>query len=142
MGVPLFKRLRQRYPGIRFQMFESLSGYINELLLNGRLDLAVLFRESETAGMSVSPLFDESLYVIGHGLPGEDDGSSPLSQLANRPIVAPSSPNGLRLLIERAFAQAGVELNIAADIDSLLAELDLGNGPALHCVLHCNSHTR
>ncbi|KVM68175.1 LysR family transcriptional regulator [Burkholderia ubonensis] len=135
LGVPLFKRLRQRYPGIRFQMFESLSGYISELLLNGRLDLAVLFRESETAGMSVSPLFDESLYVIGHGLPGEDDGSCPLSQLANLPIVAPSSPNGLRLLIERAFAQAGVELNIAADIDSLPAELEIAHTGDAYAIL-------
>ncbi|RQR59883.1 LysR family transcriptional regulator [Burkholderia sp. Bp9002] len=127
LGVPLYKHLRQRYPGIRFQMFESLSGYISELLLNGRLDLAVLFRDSECAGMSLSPLFDESLFVVGQGLPGEDDDTCSLSQLANLPIVAPSSQQGLRLLIERAFARAGVELNIAADIDSLPGQIEIAH---------------
>ena len=121
LAVPLFHRVREQYPGIRLQIFESMSGYIGELLANGRLDLAVLFRDSETRGISVQPLFDEELYVLGHA--GADNrqraDTCPLAQLANVPIVAPSASNGLRVLIERTFAQAGVELNIVADIDSL-----------------------
>jgi LysR family transcriptional regulator, nitrogen assimilation regulatory protein len=33
--------------------------------------------------------------------------------------VLPSHAQGLRLLVERSFAQAGLELNVIADIDSL-----------------------
>ncbi|MBO7776757.1 LysR family transcriptional regulator [Burkholderia pseudomallei] len=135
LGVPLFRRLRQRYPGIRLQMFESLSGYISELLLNGRLDLAVLFRESESAGMSLSPLFDESLYVVGHGLPGDESDTCSLSQLANLPIVAPSSPHGLRLLIEQTFAHAGVDLNVAADIDSLPTLIEIARTGEAYAII-------
>jgi LysR family nitrogen assimilation transcriptional regulator len=121
LAVPLFQRVREQYPGIRLQIFESMSGYIGELLANGRLDLAMLFRDSETRGISVLPLFDEELYVLGNPGPrnGRRGNTCPLAQLANVPIVAPSASNGLRLLVERTFAQAGVELNIVADIDSL-----------------------
>jgi LysR family transcriptional regulator, nitrogen assimilation regulatory protein len=46
LALPLFERIRKRFPGIRLQLFESMSGYISELLPNGRLDLALLFRDS------------------------------------------------------------------------------------------------
>jgi LysR family nitrogen assimilation transcriptional regulator len=36
-----------------------------ELLANGRLDMAVLFRDMETRGVSVQPLLDEDLFLIG-----------------------------------------------------------------------------
>ena len=35
------------------------------------------------------------------------------------PLVVPSAANGLRLLVERTFAAAELDLNIVADIDSL-----------------------
>lgn len=142
LAVPLFQRVRTQYPGIRLQIFESMSGYISELLANGRLDLAMLFRDSETRGISVMPLFDEELYVMGGHLVcpeifadasrgprarGNDvaSGTCALARLANVPLVVPSASNGLRLLIERSFSQANVELNIVADIDSLPTLIDI-----------------
>ena len=84
LAVPLFERLQDRYPGIRLQFFESLSGYLNELLANGRLDLAMLFRSTDTPGISALPVFDEALYVLGD--PGGD--LSPV----RLPARSPSSP--------------------------------------------------
>ena len=48
LAIPLLRRVRELYPGIRLQLFESLSGYLAELLVTNRLDLAVLFRDEET----------------------------------------------------------------------------------------------
>jgi LysR family transcriptional regulator, nitrogen assimilation regulatory protein len=121
LAVPLFERLQDRYPGIRLQFFESLSGYLNELLANGRLDLAMLFRSTDTPGISALPVFDEALYVLGD--PGGDlsprSTTCPLAKLAGVRIVAPGVLNGLRLLLERTFSRENVDLNIIADIDSL-----------------------
>lgn len=55
LAMPVFERVRERYPGIRLQFFESMSGYLNELLANGRLDLAILFRDTATPGISALP---------------------------------------------------------------------------------------
>ena len=41
-----------------------------------------------------------------------------LAELAGVPLVLPDRSNGLRLLVERAFAQAGIALNVIAEIDS------------------------
>ena len=121
LALPLFERIRKRFPGIRLQIFESMSGHISEMLPNGRLDLALLFRDSETRGISVIPVFDEELYVLGNaGLSlRKSTTTCPLASLANVPLVSPSPANGLRLVIERTFQRENVELNIVADVDSL-----------------------
>lgn len=121
LAMPVFDRVRQRFPGIRLQFFESMSGYISELLANGRLDLAILFRDSNTPGVSTLPLFNEELCLFGD-VPGQETSrarSCRLAQLADVPLVAPGVANGLRVLIERTFARENIRLNVVADIDSL-----------------------
>lgn len=106
-----------------------MSGYISELLANSRLDLAVLFRDTETRGVSIQPLFDEALYVIGSaGLTlNHKQPDCPIRELAGVPLVAPSRGVGLRLLIERMFAKEEVELSIIADIDSLPTMIEIAS---------------
>lgn len=120
LAMPVFTRVRERFPGIRLQLFESMSGYLNELLANGRLDLAILFRESNTPGISAIPLFDEELFVMGD-IEGISDRARTcqLSALDGVPLVAPGQPNGLRLLLERTFSREQVRMNNVADVDSL-----------------------
>jgi LysR family nitrogen assimilation transcriptional regulator len=120
-AMPLIRALREQYPGIRLQLFESLSGYLSELLANNRLDFAVLFREMETRIISVAPLIRETLYLVGDC--GLSDAvkvrdTCSLSELHGVPIVLPSIAHDLRLTVERAFAEVGTEANIVADIDS------------------------
>jgi LysR family nitrogen assimilation transcriptional regulator len=137
LAVPLFERVTARYPGIRLQYVESMSGFINELLANGRLDVAILFRESNTTGITALPLFDEVLHLFGE--PG--DAVAPrartcsLAALAGVPLVAPGVQNGLRLLLERTFAREEVPLNIVADIDSLPTMLSLAQSRAACTIL-------
>lgn len=136
LAVPLFDRIRADYPGIQLQLFESMSGYLGELLANGRLDMAVLFRETETRGVTVLPLFNELLCV--HGAPWIGDPASasvPLALLSGVPLVLPGKSNGLRLMIERAFAAAGMELNVVADIDSLPTMLELARRGSVATIL-------
>lgn len=119
LAMPLFERVRQRYPGIRLQFFESMSGYLNELLANGRLDLAILFRDTNTPGINAQPVFDEELCLMGEAGGAGRARACALSELAGVPMVAPGAANGLRLLLERIFAREQVPLHIVADVDSL-----------------------
>lgn len=132
IAAPLVERMAQDHPGVRLQLFESYSGYLNELLANGRLDIAVLFRETETPGIAIRKLLVERLAVYGAREVG--DPNSPeceLPMLAGVPMVLPGSANGLRLIIERFFSRASLHLNVVADIDSLRAMLLLArNGTA------------
>ena len=72
--------------------------------------------------MAVQPMLYEHLFLIGElGLSDEAkvrDVCS-LSDLRGVPLVLPGLAHELRLMLERAFAQQGVEANTVADIDSL-----------------------
>ena len=129
LAVPLFERIQDRYPGIRLQFFETMSGYLNELLANGRLDLGILFRESDTPGITALPVLDETLYLFGEpgGAISPHRSTCPLADLSGVPMVAPGASNGLRLLLERTFLSEKVDLNIVADIDSLPSMLLIAN---------------
>jgi LysR family transcriptional regulator, nitrogen assimilation regulatory protein len=144
LAAPLFKRMRQTYPGVRLQIVDGMSGSVSEMLANGRLDLAILFRDADSAGISAHPLFDEDLHVLGSAVRrvGDDDSVCPLHALAHVPIVAPASEDALRLLIERTFDRAGVELNIVADIDSLSTMVEIAESGAACAILPASALAR
>ena len=120
LAVPLFERVRERFPGIHLQIFESLSGYLIELLANGRLDMAVLFRFTETRGVTVMPMFKERLSLYGAPWVGDPEASTvPLRLISDVPLVLPGKANGLRILVERTFAREDLHLNVVSDMDSL-----------------------
>lgn len=128
--VPL---VRARHPGIRLELFESMSGYIQELLGRGRLDLAVLFRDDATERPGEVALYDEELLLVSRAdASGADasragaDADAPTTpvtaaDLGAHPLVAPGARSNLRMLVERFFADAGLEPDIVADVESLAA---------------------
>lgn len=129
-GMPLIRAVRARYPQVRLQLFESMSGYISELLNNNRLDFAILFRDTASRAVEPEMLASESLYLIGNPPEPAAAGSGrrpahasrdtiALKQLAGVPLVLPSGSQGLREVLERSFTQAGAALNVVADLDSL-----------------------
>ncbi|SDD75003.1 transcriptional regulator, LysR family [Cupriavidus sp. YR651] len=140
-GMALVRSVRQRYPQVRLQLFESMSGYISELLNQNRLDFAILFRDTPSRAVEPEPLASEPLYLIGTppgpapkpgrraagGLASAESAalaaSAPatiaLKALDGVPLVLPSGSQGLREVVERSFAKAGIALNVVADLDSL-----------------------
>lgn len=127
-GMPLVRAVRADYPGVRLQLFESMSGYIAELLNNNRLDFAILFRDTPSRAVEVEPLASEALYLVGQppgrktGAPrprGRGDATIPLEDLAEVPLVLPSGSQGLREVLEQRASQAGIRLKVVADLDSL-----------------------
>ncbi|AZG15846.1 LysR substrate-binding domain-containing protein [Cupriavidus pauculus] len=121
-GMALVRTVRQRYPQVRLQLFESMSGYISELLNQNRLDFAILFRDTPSRAVEPEPLATEPLYLIGTPpgpAPRGRGDTVPLKALDGLPLVLPSGSQGLREVVERSFAKAGIALNVVADLDSL-----------------------
>lgn len=130
-GMSLIRAVRERYPRVRLQLFESMSGYISELLNNNRLDFAILFRDTPSRAVEPEPLASESLYLIGtppgaaaggarrRGAKPDGEPTIALKALDGVPLVLPSGSQGLREVVEHSFARAGIALNVVADLDSL-----------------------
>ena len=121
LGLPLLRAMRQRYSAVRLHLVESLSVHLAAMLNARQLDLAVLFETMSGRRWSVMPLLTERLFVIGlPHLVGMPKGSSVrLAQLGDLPFILPSVAKGLRVNVDLAFARAGVEPHIVAEIDSL-----------------------
>jgi LysR family tcuABC transcriptional regulator len=126
LGLPLMLALRERYPGVRLHLVESLSGHLSDMLNARRLDLAVLFKTDDARRWSVMPLLQERLFLIGApGLAGlAPGGRLRLNRLGALPLVLPSGPHGLRSTLDAAFAAAGVVPNVVAEIDGLPMLMD------------------
>ena len=122
VALPLLAATRRTYPAVRLQIFESFSGYLQELLLNNRFDLALMLQEVPKKGIDSAPLLTESLYLLTARHPGENSDLDTIDMraIAGRPLILPSKgKSNLRALIEHSFNQVGVELTVIADVDSL-----------------------
>jgi len=118
MSVPLLEEVRRRHPNIRLQLLEDLSGSLGEMMVTNRLDLAVLFENTQTAGFKMDPLWAEELFLVTEP---QARLSNPtlLGELARLDLVLPSSRNGSRLVLEAAMSRAGLEPRIVAELDSI-----------------------
>jgi LysR family nitrogen assimilation transcriptional regulator len=138
LAVPLIRAFQTELPQATLSISEGLSVPMQESLINGRLDLAVLYNAQPVPELEISPLLEEDLLLVQRRsdfLPTE---SSPdaitLRELATLPLVIPTRPNAIRMQVESALANVGCRLNIALEIDGVSAILDLvanGSGAAV-----------
>jgi LysR family nitrogen assimilation transcriptional regulator len=120
LAPALFSWTKANHPGIHLQMFESMSGYIHELLLVGRLDVAAVYREDDEPRAAETPLYSEDLYLIGRPEPApRSENEVCLLDLPAVPLVTPGGRSNLRALVDRAFAAHGLVPTIVADVESL-----------------------
>ncbi len=71
LALPFLESMRERYPGVRVRIVESLSGTLEGMLSARKLDLAILFDEQAARRFSTRTLLREQLFVIGRAdLPG------------------------------------------------------------------------
>ena len=126
LGLPLLTAMAERYPDVRLQLVEALSGYLGSMLNARQLDLAILFGADAGRRWSVTPLLEEKLYVIGApDLPGMPSGPRVrLAQLGALPLILPTPSHGLRALTDAAFARVRVAPLVRAEVDGLSLLMD------------------
>ncbi|AXS42413.1 LysR substrate-binding domain-containing protein [Breoghania sp. L-A4] len=122
IGLPLVRRIRERYPSILLNVVEAMSGHIGQLIRLGQLDLAVLFSGDVAPDLVIEPLLIEELFVM---LPKHSKLVPPrrkclsVSEAAALPLILPTSSHGLRQRIVAEFENKGLTTNVVAEIDSL-----------------------
>lgn len=138
LTVPLTRAFRQQLPDARLSISEGLSAVMQEWLLNGRLDIAVLYNAQPAAGIELAPLMEEDLLLVQARPPGLAEDPPPLPiplrEVARLPLVIPSRPNAIRMHVEAEMAGMGCRPLVVLEIDGVSAILDLvadGAGCAL-----------
>jgi len=127
IGLPLVKRLRERFPKILLNVVEGMSGHIGQLMRIGQLDIAVLFNQEPASEAIIEPLMTEELFFIvaEHAdLVPRGQGTIGLSDAAALPLILPTRDHGLRQRIDVEFENRGLSTNVVAQVDSLSLVMD------------------
>jgi DNA-binding transcriptional LysR family regulator len=116
----LLRQLQQQYPQIRITITAGYAGHLQEWLEVGEIDVALLYSAKLSASLNVQPLVEEKLWFVG--LPG--NGLRPgkpvtLNSMADRPIILPSRPHGLRILVDQVGQDNNLQLNVVAETNSM-----------------------
>ncbi|MBI2771272.1 MAG: LysR family transcriptional regulator [Burkholderiales bacterium] len=134
MTVPLTRAFRKRLPSAALSISEGLSMSMQESLLTGRLDIALLYNPTPSPQLETVPLLDEDLYLVSPRSGKARVTAMTLKEVAALPLVIPSRPNAIRMVVETQMASIGCKPVISLEIDGIAAILDLvadGEGHAI-----------
>lgn len=126
LALPIFRDFKENFPAASLSIREGMSSAVQESLISGRLDVALLYNASQTPDIELTALLEEELFFVAPKN-YETSESMSLLQLPTYPLIAPGRPNAIRTLIECELANYGLKPTIAFEVDSLSAILRLVN---------------
>jgi len=142
LAVPLTRAFKALMPDATLAIVDGLSKTMQESLLTGQLDIALVYNALPTPGIELRPILqDELLLVQGRADPLASSDPVALADIARYPLIIPGRPNALRMHVETALLNISAQPCIAMEVNSVATILDLvadGVGSAIlsqHAVL-------
>lgn len=126
LAAPLVTSLKQQYPELTVNIWAGYAGYLQNWLENGEVDVALLYDPQPSALVETQPLLEEAVYLVG--LPGRDPATRAevtLQDIAELPLILPSQPHGLRLLLDASCASTDVCLSVVAETNAMSVQKNL-----------------
>lgn len=118
LSLPLLRTVRARHPGILLYLNENYGTTLSELIMNGRMDLAVLYGDKAIHGLSFLPLLKEPLFLVGPASMPAPSQPVKLADLRDIELFLPRPYNVVRKLVDTAFVRAGMVPRVVAEIES------------------------
>lgn len=134
LSLPLLKAVRARHPGILLYLNENFGTTLSELIMNGRMDMAVLYGSKAVHGLSFMPLLKEELYLVSPVDMALSDHQIALAELQDVELLLPRTYNVMRKLVDEAFSGIHRVANVVAEIESattLVAAIANGLGATI-----------
>lgn len=122
---PLMRRLGERYPNITVHIVEGFSRGIHEWLLDGRLDLAVLYQSAEHGLAGTAPFLVEELAALCAPEHHHALSSMTRAELANRQVIVPWQPHFLRQVLDDKFHDLGIPFVPKLEMDSMRCMIEM-----------------
>lgn len=121
LSTPLLKAVREKHPGISLFINDNFGLVLSEMVMTGRMDMALIYAPSQLSGVRLEPMLVEELFFIappGTELPAGCEEAIPLAALAGMELLLPGRTHYLRRLIDSAFARIQVRPHVTAEIES------------------------
>lgn len=114
--MPLLQTVRNELPEVMVYLQESSGTALNDKLLAGQLDMAVLYERSPVAGIVSQPLLKEDLYGRHPRLPGAE---RDLTAVAEMNLFLPRDYSAVRARVTEAFTLRRLSAKIIGEIESI-----------------------
>jgi LysR family nitrogen assimilation transcriptional regulator len=127
---PLIEAFRSDLPRARITIVEGLSANIAEWIACGRADLGLVYNPQPTTALEMMPLLREPLALV-QPLVAHVRGRKTLpatvklQEVGGYALIVPERHQSLRKLLESQALLAGVKLDIACEVSSIPAIIDL-----------------
>jgi LysR family nitrogen assimilation transcriptional regulator len=118
LSLPLLRTVRARHPGILLYLNENYGTTLSELIMNGRMDLAVLYGDKAIHGLTFLPLLKEPLFLVGPASIPAPAQPVRLAELRDMELFLPRPYNVVRKLVDAAFSRFGGAPRVVAEIES------------------------
>lgn len=133
---PLIRAVMNRLPHVQLHVIESLSGFLQEWIETGRLDICVLYDADPGRKLALEPIQDEELCLVGGpGALPANCAEVRFDELGRFRFAMPGPAHSLRRLLDRIARSQGVTLDIVVEIDSLTALKGVAEAESLMTVL-------
>lgn len=140
LTVALVTRFRHLYPKAKIGVVEALTASMEEALLLGRVDIALLHDPAPSSQLQFEPIWSEELHLIGIDQPGQPLGDTiSVAAMAAFPLLLPASPHSVRNLLEARCRQMGLTINVVAEVMAVESQLELARHGVGFAVLPRNA---
>lgn len=120
IGARVVERFSVTYPHVHLKVTQLLSGGLQEALLQGRMDLGVVFAGNISPTLHIEPLWEEQLYFITQ--PHEKwvgKRSIAFEESLKHDLILPGVRHGLRDVLEREAVKQSLKIDVLVEVESL-----------------------
>lgn len=124
--IPYYvRRFREQLPNAKLSIVNHLSTALYDQLKASRLDFAILHNPPPAPALTITPLSDEELYLLGPKPVGRKKTVVDFHELDGVPLILPSRLHAIRGPVEIEAARLGISLNVILEVDIMQTILEL-----------------
>ena len=134
VALPLLQTMRTRHPGVLLYLNENYGITLSELVMNGRMDMAVIYGGKTIHGLEFISLLNEDLYLVSPANTSCPSEHVRLSDLLEVDLFLPRPYSVVRKLVNEAFQRLSSTPRVIGEIESahtLSAVLSNGLGSTI-----------
>ena len=142
LTLPLIEDFRQHLPRARLTIVEGLSANIAEWIASGRADIGLLYNPDAQPELEITPLQRERLCLVEPAAARAKRAAPkplPLRELGSYPLILPERHQSIRRLLQTQATLAAVKLNVAWEVSSVPAIIDLVCAGVGYAVLNASA---
>lgn len=121
LAPQIIREVGRRYPDIVLHLTEIFGGVLSESIKNGKLDMALIYEPGKIRGVQFTTMIVEDLHLVTNPDVeiGGDGTTVTLKEASALGMFLPERNHTLRQIVEKGLADAGLELRLVGEVESV-----------------------